>query len=84
MRKITLAAEQRKDSRRASRRETQGALGETEERVCGDMDRSCGSEGRKKGTDSVCNLDIELADWLGLQCEQKKVKGDPSAFNLDD
>lgn len=44
------------------------------------MDGSCGSEGRKKGSDSVCNLDIELGDWLTLQCEQKNVKDDTSAL----
>lgn len=63
MRRITLVAEERKDSRGASRKETHGkALGETYERVSGDTDWSGSSECRKKWSDSVCNLDVELVD----------------------
>lgn len=52
--------------------------------VSSDIDWSCSSEGRKRWSDSVCNLDVELADRLAVQCEQKNVKDDTSAFDLDD
>lgn len=36
---------------------------------------SCGSEGRKKWSIQHVFLNVQLADWLAVECEQEKNQG---------